>query len=266
LRARLGCDTALYLGDDDTDEDVFLLDEPGRLFGVRVEERTDSAAHLFLRSRTEVDEVLRLLVAARRDPADHRQEVEPSPPPPVPVPARRGPFVPALGETGEFLRLLWSIDHGLEVASRAMGRSCGLTGPQRLVLRFVGRFPGISAGTLSSLLHLDPSTLTPTLKRLEERGLLGRWPDRRDARQILLGLTPAGQALDVPAPHTIEQAVASALATASAAQVQAARELMTTLGRALLAAAQGCDRGPAAQVPAAAAADQPLDPTTHQAP
>ena len=35
-RARLGCDTAVYVGDDETDEDVFALDQPGRLLAIRV--------------------------------------------------------------------------------------------------------------------------------------------------------------------------------------------------------------------------------------
>jgi DNA-binding MarR family transcriptional regulator len=58
----------------------------------------------------------------------------------------------------------------------------GVTGPQRLVLRMVGRFPGIAAGRLSEILHVHPSTLTGILKRLEARELLQRKADPRDAR------------------------------------------------------------------------------------
>lgn len=64
-RARLGCDTALYVGDDDTDEDVFSLDQPGRLIGVRVGVRRGSAAAYYLRSQREIDDLLRALVRAR---------------------------------------------------------------------------------------------------------------------------------------------------------------------------------------------------------
>src|SRR2546421_7190843 len=49
-----------------------------------------------------------------------------------------------------------------------------LTGPQRLVMRIVGRFPGIAAGRVAQILHVHPSTLTGILKRLEARGLLQR--------------------------------------------------------------------------------------------
>jgi trehalose 6-phosphate phosphatase len=58
-------DTALYFGDDDTDEDVFCLDEPGRLTTVRVGYSADSAAAYYLRGQSEMDQVLRHLVAAR---------------------------------------------------------------------------------------------------------------------------------------------------------------------------------------------------------
>jgi trehalose-6-phosphatase len=36
-RERLCCDTAIYVGDDETDEDVFALDQPTRLLSIRVE-------------------------------------------------------------------------------------------------------------------------------------------------------------------------------------------------------------------------------------
>jgi len=64
-RTRLGCDTAIYLGDDDTDEDVFSLDQPGRLLAIRVGRRAASAAAYYLRSQREVDRLLRRLVSLR---------------------------------------------------------------------------------------------------------------------------------------------------------------------------------------------------------
>jgi trehalose 6-phosphate phosphatase len=66
-RARLGCDTALYVGDDETDEDVFALDQPGRLLGVRVGERAASHADYYLRGQREIDALLRTLIRARTE-------------------------------------------------------------------------------------------------------------------------------------------------------------------------------------------------------
>jgi len=58
-------DTALYVGDDITDEDVFELDQPGRLVCVRVGASSTSAASYYLRDQGEIDRLLAALVAAR---------------------------------------------------------------------------------------------------------------------------------------------------------------------------------------------------------
>lgn len=66
-RDRLGCDSAIYVGDDDTDEDVFTLETPGRLLGIRVGPSKDSAAKYSIASQADVDELLRVLVGLRRE-------------------------------------------------------------------------------------------------------------------------------------------------------------------------------------------------------
>lgn len=65
LRAKARLDTALYVGDDVTDEDVFALDQPGKLCAVRVGRSRSSAAAYFLRNQREIDRLLRELVALR---------------------------------------------------------------------------------------------------------------------------------------------------------------------------------------------------------
>lgn len=68
-RRRLRCDTALYVGDDDTDEDVFALDQPGLLLGIRVGRRAASHAAYYVRDQRRVDDLLRALVLLRRQNA-----------------------------------------------------------------------------------------------------------------------------------------------------------------------------------------------------
>jgi trehalose 6-phosphate phosphatase len=65
VRARLGCETAVYVGDDETDEDVFALGRPGRLLGIRVRRRRGSAAACYIRTQAEIDALLRHLLALR---------------------------------------------------------------------------------------------------------------------------------------------------------------------------------------------------------
>jgi trehalose 6-phosphate phosphatase len=65
LRKLAQTDTALYVGDDSTDEDVFALDQPGRLLTVRVGASRSSAAAYFLRRQHEIDTMLSKLSALR---------------------------------------------------------------------------------------------------------------------------------------------------------------------------------------------------------
>ena len=158
----------------------------------------------------------------------------------------RSADLPALGDVLEFMRLLWAVDHGLQKQSKLMAVSIGLTGPQRLVIRIAGRFPGISAGQLAAILHLHPSTLTGVLRRLQRRGLLSRRPDPTDARRAALGLTRRGRELDVEAEGTIESVVRELLAAQPRKRIRATQEVLR-----LLAASLGVsDQGDAAGVEA----------------
>jgi DNA-binding MarR family transcriptional regulator len=137
--------------------------------------------------------------------------------------------LPPLGEALEFMRLLWAIDHGLQQRSKRMAATHGITGPQRLVIRVLGRFPGLSAGRLAEALHLHPSTMTGILDRLERKGLLTRSTDPEDRRRAVLGLSAAGRRLDVDSVGTIESLVREALAGRPRRQVQAARAVLAAV-------------------------------------
>jgi trehalose 6-phosphate phosphatase len=66
LRTLAKADTALYVGDDITDEDVFQIDQPGRLLTVRIGASRSSAAAYFLRDQKEIDDVLAELSRLRK--------------------------------------------------------------------------------------------------------------------------------------------------------------------------------------------------------
>jgi DNA-binding MarR family transcriptional regulator len=142
------------------------------------------------------------------------------------------PF-PRLGESLDFLRLLWAVDHGLQKASIGMERTIGVTGPQRLVIRVVGRFPGISIGDLARLLFVHPSTATGLAKRLVGRGLIRRRVDPRDRRRFLLGLTDQGRILDREMPGTIESTIGQLLGSLPRGTIDNAVEVLETLQRIL---------------------------------
>jgi trehalose 6-phosphate phosphatase len=65
-RSRFHCDTAIFVGDDETDEDVFTLDQPGQLLMIRVGFSQKSNASYYLRTQAEIDQLLRALIQQRR--------------------------------------------------------------------------------------------------------------------------------------------------------------------------------------------------------
>jgi DNA-binding MarR family transcriptional regulator len=138
----------------------------------------------------------------------------------------------------QFMQLLWAVVHGLERTSKYMNGEIGVTGPQRLVLRVVGLFPGLSAGDLAAILHVHPSTLTGVLQRLVAQRLVDRVDDPRDRRRAILRLTPRGVGANALRRGTVEAAVASALSGVSARDRAASRRVLARLARHLEPAAK----------------------------
>ena len=78
-------------------------------------------------------------------------------------------------------------------------QALGLTYPQYLVLLLLWEHEQLTVKELGDRLLLDSGTLTPLLKRMEQRQLLSRRRDPRDERSVIIGLLPAGQVLEAQA-------------------------------------------------------------------
>lgn len=139
-----------------------------------------------------------------------------------------------LGEPLEFMRLLWGLNHALEVTSAKMSTDIGVTASQRMMIRVAGRFPKIAAGQLAELLCVDAGTISTALARLEGRGIIKRERPQADRRRVSVELTPEGRILDVPAPNTVESAVLKLLEQLPEDQVAAARNVLRTLAQIML--------------------------------
>ncbi|HEY7446160.1 MAG TPA: MarR family transcriptional regulator [Vicinamibacterales bacterium] len=133
----------------------------------------------------------------------------------------------------EFMRLLWNIEHALQSASKHMETALGITGPQRLVLKIVTAFPGISAQEVARIIHLHPSTITGILQRLVRKGLLVRARDRRDGRRVRLHARPQAKAFTRLSTGTIEAAVRRALARVPPRKIRETREMLAAIVTAL---------------------------------
>jgi DNA-binding MarR family transcriptional regulator len=140
-----------------------------------------------------------------------------------------------------FLRLLWAIDHSLRSVSRQMHSKLGLTGPQRLVLRIVSKFPDSMPSELAALLHLDRGTLTGILERLAAQQLVSRKANEKDGRSVLIRLTTRGKLLDREVPGTVEDCIQRALAALPRAKVDAAKLVLEAVARELAKEAERVD-------------------------
>ncbi|GAB2324119.1 MarR family transcriptional regulator [Alkalibacterium sp. m-11] len=71
-----------------------------------------------------------------------------------------------------------------------------ITYPQYLVLLVLFETDTLSVKALGERLFLDSGTLTPMLKRMEERGLIQRARSLQDERVVEVSLTEKGKALE----------------------------------------------------------------------
>ncbi|MCO6418694.1 MarR family winged helix-turn-helix transcriptional regulator [Siccirubricoccus sp. KC 17139] len=71
----------------------------------------------------------------------------------------------------------------------------GITYPQYLVLSVLEEADGSTIGGIAARLALEPSTVTPTVKRMEAMGLVQRRRDTADERQVQVWLTEQGRSV-----------------------------------------------------------------------
>ena len=85
-----------------------------------------------------------------------------------------------------------------------------LTYTQYITMLVLWEQKQVTVKELGLALYLDSGTLTPLLKKLEEKGLVNRRRSALDERNLLVSLTPAGAAMQERATHiptTMEKCV-----------------------------------------------------------
>lgn len=128
----------------------------------------------------------------------------------MPSPARLQPT----GETLQFMQRLWDLVHALDVRSKRMANTVGVTGPQRLVIRVIGQLTDPTASDIAATLKMHPSTLTGIVSRLQKQGLITRALDKHDRRRSRFRLTDKGLKVDRERKGTVEAAIRRALGRA----------------------------------------------------
>jgi len=123
------------------------------------------------------------------------------------------------------------IMRAMDVYSRQLSGSHGLTGPQMLCLREISDQGSLTTGALALAVALSPATLTGILDRLEVRGLVSRERRPEDKRRVLVSLTPLGQQMSQELPSPIQECFSSLLTELSAEEQTAIREALNKVAR-----------------------------------
>lgn len=90
---------------------------------------------------------------------------------------------------------LYSASHRLVRSYRQLLEPLDLTYPQYLAMLVLWQQSELNVKELGEKLHLDSGTLTPLLKRLENKGLVSRTRSQLDERVVHIHLTEQGKAL-----------------------------------------------------------------------
>jgi DNA-binding MarR family transcriptional regulator len=96
---------------------------------------------------------------------------------------------------GQLCFSLYSTSLAMSKIYRKLLRPLGLTYSQYLVMMVLWEKNELTVSEVGERLFLDSATLTPLLKRMEQADLLTRARAASDERQVIISLTPHGDAL-----------------------------------------------------------------------
>lgn len=88
---------------------------------------------------------------------------------------------------------LYALSRQFTARYRPVLEKLDMTYPQYLVMLVLWKEKSITVKELGNRLYLDSGTLTPLLKRLEQKGLLGRQRDAADERSVIISVTAEGK-------------------------------------------------------------------------
>lgn len=115
------------------------------------------------------------------------------------------PISPGIDLSDEILRSLRRIVRAIDLHSRVLAQSHGLTGPQALILKELTRLEDTTVGQLAQQVSLSPATVTDILSRLESRGFVTRSRSDQDKRRVLVKPTTAALEVLQSGPSLLQE-------------------------------------------------------------
>jgi MarR family transcriptional regulator, organic hydroperoxide resistance regulator len=96
---------------------------------------------------------------------------------------------------------LYALSRQLTNQYRPLLESLDITYPQYLVMMVLWKEKSLTVKELGKRLYLDSGTLTPLLKRLEQKRFISRERDETDERSVIITLLKAGNELQKKAKN-----------------------------------------------------------------
>ena len=154
-------------------------------------------------------------VRVRRRPTEHAD------------PATRAAVYRLEDQVGFLLRC--AHQRATEIFNAVMARF-GVTPTQFAALAKLDDVGSVSQNQLGRLTRMDPATVSGVVGRLIARGLVHQSPDARDARLVLLALTPSGRAAVLEMKAAAVEVSRRTLEPLPAAEAQALVRALARIG------------------------------------
>lgn len=141
------------------------------------------------------------------------------------------------GRSRAVLVVLRRIIRAVDLQSRHVSRTVGLTIPQLIVLQAARDLGEVTSTTLSSHVSLSPATVTTILDKLEGRGLVERYRSASDRRVVHTRLTTQGLAALDKAPPLLQESFVQAFESLAADRQDALLAALDQIARMMDASA-----------------------------
>ncbi len=105
----------------------------------------------------------------------------------------------------ELLVSIRKVIRAIDLHSKQLNKSSGLTSPQLLILQEIARIKGVTASQVAKQINLSAATVTNILDRLESRGLIERVRSSEDKRRVGLFLSEQGRNSLIDAPQLLQE-------------------------------------------------------------
>ena len=104
----------------------------------------------------------------------------------------------------ELLISLRKVIRAIDLHSKHLNKTSGLTSPQLLIMLEIDKEYSINSSQVAKKVNLSPATVTNIIDRLENKNLISRVRYTQDKRKVGLYLTDDGKALLLRAPQALQ--------------------------------------------------------------